>query len=294
MAIGAGAGIFGLATAAVLAVRFKLPMVTGFCWRYHTRHRELYRRVHDGAIGDVRAVYATYNTGPNAYHQRKPEWTDMEYHVRNWFHVLWLSGDHVQEQACHSLDKIAWAMQDVPPLSCVATGGRQVRQEGNCYDHFSATFDYPDDVKGFLMCRQMNGCAADNSDWVFGTKGNALVGWTRHEITGENEWWYEHDESGPPEVGMYQKEHDELFASIRSGEPINDGVWMSHSTLLGIMVRKAAYTGQIVTWDEILNDDERLGPDTYALGPVELAPVAMPGPVSPDAPPVPDETRATR
>lgn len=287
-------GVRQVLAAAEVAKQKQLSLVAGFCWRYHTRHRAIYKRIHEGAIGDVRAVYATYNTGPNGYHTRKPEWSDMEYQIRNWFHILWLSGDHVQEQACHSLDKIAWAMQDVSPLSCVAVGGRQVREQGNCYDHFSATFDYPDDVKGFLMCRQMDGCAADNSDHIWGTKGTAHVGWTQHEITGENEWYYEHDEAGPPEVGMYQREHDELFASIRSGKPINDGIWMSHSTLLGIMVRKAAYTGQVVTWEQIMNDEERLGPDSYALGPVKLAEVAMPGPVSHNAPPVEDQTRATR
>ena len=251
-----------------------LALVSGFCWRYFAPHRELYKRVHEGAIGDVRAIYATYNTSPNGYNPRQAEWSDMEYQIRNWFHYLWLSGDFVQEQACHSLDKIAWALQDATPLSCVAVGGQAVREHGNNYDHFTATFDYPDDVKGFLMCRQMNGCASDNSDQIWGTKGTAHVGWSNQEILGENPWFHDPEEAT---VGMYQAEHNELFASIRAGKPINDGLWMAHSTLLGIMARTAAYTGQIVTWDEIMNSDDRLGPETYVLGPVALRDVARPG-----------------
>lgn len=264
---------------AVRAAKEKqLAVVAGFCWRYHTRHRALYKRLHEGALGDIRTVYATYNAQPNGYNPRKEEWSDMEYQIRNWFHYLWLSGDHVQEQACHSLDKIAWAMQDVTPLSCVAVGGQQVRPHGNNYDHFTATFDYPDEVKGFIMCRQMSGCANDNSDYVWGEKGSARIGWSRHEISGENAWFYDSEEATEPEVGMYQQEHNELFASIRSGNPINDGIWMAHSTLLGIMVRTAAYTGQVVTWDDIMNSEDKLGPETYEFGPeVPLRPVAMPG-----------------
>jgi predicted dehydrogenase len=198
----------------------------------------------------------------------------MEHQIRNWFHFLWLSGDYVQEQACHTLDKIAWAMRDVPPLSVSAVGGRELREHGNNYDHFTATFDYPDEVKAFLMTRQMNGCAYDNNDWVMGEKGVATVkNWEpRHEITGENPWVYEGEGNE-----MYQQEHDELFASIRAGTPINDGIYMAHSTLMGIMVRMSAYTGQVVSWEEALNSEERLGPESYALGPVEVQEPAVPG-----------------
>lgn len=253
----------------------KLSIVAGFCWRYNVRHRELYQRIHDGALGPLRAVYGTYNALPNGYREREADWTDMEYQLRNWFHFLWLSGDHVQEQACHTLDKIAWAMRDVPPLSVTAIGGRQVRTQGNIYDHFCAAFDYPGEVKGFLLSRQMPGCAQDNSDWVWGEKGMAFVnGWEpRHEITGANPWAYEGEGNS-----MYQQEHDELFASIRAGQPINDGVWMTHSTLLGIMVRMSAYTGQVVTWDEALASTERLGPENYELSsPVPVEPIPVPG-----------------
>jgi predicted dehydrogenase len=88
------------------AARLKrLSLVAGFCWRYNVRHRELYRRVHDGAIGDLRCVYSTYNASPLDSHPRQPGWSDMEWQLRNWQTFSWLSGDHIAEQAVHSLDR---------------------------------------------------------------------------------------------------------------------------------------------------------------------------------------------
>jgi predicted dehydrogenase len=271
-----------LASAEIARTR-GLSLVSGFCWRYSTRHRELYRRVLDGALGEVRAVYSTYLTTPNARVPRQPEWSEMEGHLRNWFHVNWLSGDHVVEQACHSLDKMAWAMGDVPPLSVTAVGGRAAKEgpdSGNNYDHFAATFEYPGEVRGFHFCRQIEGCPFDNSDRLLGTRGIALVdGWApRHEITGENAWAYEGDDND-----MYQQELDELCASIRAGSPRNDGTWMAHSTLLAIMARMAAYTGQIVTWEQAMASQEQLGPagwehlTPFEFGDCPLVPPAVPG-----------------
>ncbi len=270
-------GVRSVLATAEAAKAAKLSLVAGFCWRYNVRHRALYQRVQDGALGDLRAIYSTYLASPNRSVARGEGWTEMEWNLRNWYQVLWASGDHVLEQACHSLDKMAWATGDTPPLRVMAVGGRQAKlgpNLGNIYDHFTATFDYPDDVKGFHVCRQMDGCATDNSDWVMGAKGNAYVnGWAdRHEISGENAWAYE-----GPGNDMYQQEHDELFASIRSAKPINDGTWMATSTLLGVMTRMSAYTGDVITWEQALASEEKLAPDVFEFGPNPLRPVAIPG-----------------
>jgi hypothetical protein len=97
---------------------------------------------------------------------------------------------------------------------------------------------------------------------TIGTKGRAMVNCARnvHEIFGQNPWKYEGAQND-----MYQTEHNELFASIRSGKHVNDGEFMAQSTLLAIMGRMAAYTGKRVTWDEAMNSTEKLGPDTYSF-----------------------------
>jgi len=92
--------------------------------------------VHDGAIGDVRAFYSTYNGGPNGTVARTAAMSDMEMQIRNWYHFPWLSGDHIVEQAVHSLDKMAWTFKDEPPKNVVAIGGRSVpgpAERGNGY-----------------------------------------------------------------------------------------------------------------------------------------------------------------
>jgi myo-inositol 2-dehydrogenase / D-chiro-inositol 1-dehydrogenase len=255
----------------------KLALASGFCWRSNYGERELMARIHDGQIGEPMALHNTYNTGPIWVKPRIPGQTDMEYQMRNWYYFTWLSGDHICEQAVHSLDKMAWAVKDVPPLRCVAHGGRQVRtgeEYGHIYDHFSVVYEYASGARGFHFCRQQAGCANDNSDYIIGTKGIARIkAFGPLEIVGENPWRFKGERPD-----MYQIEHDELFASIRKGEPINHGEWMSHSTLISIMGRMAAYTGQIVTWEQALNSEERLGPETFDWHvKVPVPPVAMPG-----------------
>ena len=253
----------------------RLALVSGLCWRYNVRHRALFEKLADGAIGDVQAFYSTYNSTPLPYYERDPGWSDMEYQVRNWKSYQWLCGDHITEQAIHSLDKQAWAFGDEPPLSVTAVGGQQARTSGNIFDHFSATFEYANGAKAFHMCRQMDGCSTDNSDYVYGSQGNAVIqGWTPlHQITGKVDWTYEGEGNE-----MYQAEHDALFASIRKGEPINDGVYMSRSTMLAVMARMAAYTGQTLTWEQALASEERFGLEHYSMDAVvALREVPVPG-----------------
>ena len=112
-----------------------LAIVSGLCYRYDPPKRELIQRVHDGAIGDILAMHVSYNTGTLWYRGREPEWSEMEYQLRNWLYFTWLSGDFNVEQHVHSLDKAAWAMQDEPPLRATGLGGRQVRIEEQVGQH---------------------------------------------------------------------------------------------------------------------------------------------------------------
>ena len=260
-----------------LARQKKLVLVSGLCWRYNVRHRELFQRIHDGAIGEVRAFYSTYNGSPNATVARKDSMSDMEMQIRNWYHFPWLSGDHVVEQAVHSLDKMAWTFKDEPPKNVVAIGGRSVpgpAERGNGFDHFGATFDYGNGVKAFHMARQWAACATENHDYFYGAKGRAVIkGWDPlHQIEGDNPWTYEGEGND-----MYQQELDEMMACVREKKERNDGTYMCRSTMLGIMVRMAAYTGRVITWDEALASKERLGPTSYSLGAVPVAGFAVPG-----------------
>jgi predicted dehydrogenase len=250
-----------------------LSIVSGLCYRYDLPKRELINRVHDGAIGDILAMQVSYNTGTLWHKGRNPAWSEMEYQLRNWLYFTWLSGDFNVEQHVHSLDKAAWAMHDEPPVKATGLGGRQVRVEeqwGNVYDHFSVVYEYASGAKLFAQCRQMAGCSVDVSDHLMGSKGSAEM--MRGVIEGPQAWRYQ-----GPKPNMYEVEHQELFAGIRSGRPLNNGVYMARSTMLAIMGRMAAYSGQTLTWDQCLNSTEDLTPAKYDFGAVPVAPVAKPG-----------------
>ena len=269
-----GPGVRRCLAAAEAAKKKNLSLVSGLCWRYDLGKRETIARIHDGAIGKVLAMQVDYNTGSLWMHQRKPEWSDMEWQVRNWLYFTWLSGDFNVEQHVHSLDKAAWVMKDEAPVKCLGLGGRQVRtgpEYGHIFDHHAVIYEYKDGERLYAFCRQQAGCHIDVSDTIIGTKGRATL-LPSDTIAGETEWKFRGAKGN-----MYQREHDELFASIRSGKPINNGDYMTKSTLLAIMGRMATYTGQVVTWDQALNSKEDLTPKSYDWSQLDVPPVAMPG-----------------
>lgn len=271
-------GYHRVMNAVELAGQKNLNIVSGFCWRYHDPKIAFFNRVLNGELGDVTSIYTTYNTGELWSFDRKPEWSDAEYKLRNWLYYTWISGDHLVEQAIHSVDFMMWAMNDEIPASAMGTGGRQVRTEekfGNIFDHFAITYEYENGVKGFHFCRQQANCENSYKAEVFGTKGRGWADVTRgeHIIEGENAWAYEGEEND-----MYQAEHDALFAAIRSGRTINQGRELANSTMAGIMGRMAAYSGRRVTWEQAINSEQRLSHDISNWNHLpETGKVAMPG-----------------
>lgn len=251
-----------------------LAVVSGLCWRYDLKVREVIQRIQDGAIGDIVSIQENYLTGTLWHRGRQPEWSEMEYQIRNWLYFTWLSGDHIAEQHIHSLDKALWLNNDAVPLKCVGMGGRQVRTEekwGNIYDHFACCFEWDNGVKAFTFTRQMAGCANDTDDYVQGSRGKAQI--LRGTIDSDGENWRYRGRT----PSMYVLEHEALYKSIREGNPINDGTYMTHSTLMAIMGREACYTGREITREQLMADETVLGPSSYEFGDVDPGLIAMPG-----------------
>jgi predicted dehydrogenase len=256
-----------------------LSIVSGLCIRFHNGFREAIRRVHDGAIGEPVSVFANDYRGGLWVKPRQPGWSDMTYQMRNWYYFTWLCGDFNVEQHVHFLDVAAWVMKDRYPAKAIGMGGRAVRtgpEFGHIYDHFSVVYEYPGGARLVSSCRQQQGCKGDMSCHVLGGKGRAVLA--------ERDGGLFIKSDGPdwvfpgPTNDIFQTEHDELFASIRSGKPINNGDYMAKSTLLAIMGRMAAYTGQEVTWEKALNSKEDLSPPAYDWdAKLPDPPVAVPG-----------------
>ncbi len=256
-----------------LAKKKGISVVSGLCWRYDHGVRETIKRLLDGAVGQIVAIQENYNTGTLWHRGHKPEWSEMEYQMRNWMYFTWLSGDHITEQHIHSLDKASWLMGDKPPVRATGLGGRQVRtgeQWGNIFDHHAVVYEYANGVKVFSYTRQQAGATSDVEDYVLGSKGSAKV--LKNEIQGEKKWRFR-----GAKPNMYDVEHKELFASIRAGKPIFNGDYMATSSMLAIMGRMVTYTGKTLTWDQCINSKLDLSPAKYEWADLEMRPVAMPG-----------------
>lgn len=285
------AGVRKVMEAVELAKTNRTSIVSGLCWRYHHGKRAVFDQINEGLIGDIVSMQCSYMTG-GVWAPRKTREqcsSEMEYQVRNWYYYTWLSGDFNVEQHIHSLDKMMWAMKDVPPTTISASGGRQVRtgeQFGNIYDHFNVVYEWENTVeredgkkdqrpgvKAFARCRHWKKCESDVSDFIVGTKGRADVMKHRiYDLEGNEIWKFE-GEGGD----MYQIEHDELFAGIRGDNPINNGDYMCKSTMMAIAGRMAAYTGQKLTWEDCMNSQLDLTPKAYDWGDIPVPEVAVPG-----------------
>lgn len=266
-------GLHSIEQSCELARQKGLSVVSGLCYRYAPAVQATIDMIRNGAIGKVIALETVYHSFTLWHRGDNPEWSPMERQVRNWYYYTWLSGDHIVEQAVHGIDAATEVLGDIQPLRAVGIGGRQQRTDakfGNIFDHHSVSYEFPERVKLFFSCRQQVDTATNSDVLVLGTKGQALL--LSNKISGETNWTYK-----GPKPSMFVAEQEAFLKSIRDGNPINNGHYMCNSTLIGIMGRMCTYTGLDLTWDQVSNSTERLGPEKYEWGPIADVPPAIPG-----------------
>lgn len=260
-----------------LAKQKDLSIVAGTQYRRQPSYVEAMKRIHDGMIGEIVAAQEYYLTGPIWLRQRKPGMSDMEWQNRNWYYFTWLSGDHIVEQFVHNLDAINWALQAVP-VKALGMGGRIVRVDpsyGHIYDHFSIEYEYPNGIRVEAKCRQMEGTTNRVTNRIIGTEGIADVHTDNSIIrshSGRELFRFPERGNNP-----YVQEHTDLIVSIREGKPINEAKEVAESTMTGILGRESAYTGLELTWDEVMNSDLNLMPESFTFGELPFPPVPQPG-----------------
>lgn len=274
-----GPGVRSVLESARKAREKNLSLMSGFCWRYQDQVSETFAHLASGGIGQVHTIQSTYNTtGWIQPRARQDGWDDTTFQLRNWHYFVPISGDHIVEQAVHAIDWIGWAKGDVPPVRCWGVGSRATRPElaetGNVYDNFSVVYEYADGSRGYHTCRHWPNTASDNSAYILGSEGACTMKpWSgEHVVEGARPW-----RGTAKSNDMYQREHDVLFAAIRSGKRVDDGVAMAHSTLMSIMARMAAYTGAVVTWEQAMQIAQDLNPRPWAFGPRDTPDLAIPG-----------------
>ncbi len=262
-------GIRTIIASAKVAESKGLTVITGNQRRHRRDYWEAYVQVRNGIIGDVVSTAAHWDQGAWWNKYKRPEWSDMEYCIRNWFNILWLSGDHILDQAIHNIDITTWFMGE-RPIEARGYGGRARRLTGDIFDFFSVDYYYESEKRMFATARQMDGCAGRVHERIYGTKGIAYLN-DRNDIVIrdlEGNVLWEYDYEAKPVKNPYVQEHIHLVESIRLGLKINQAEELAYSTQIAIQGREAAYTGKAITWDEIMASDLKFGPETYALGPL--------------------------
>jgi len=238
-------------------------------------NREIIKKIHDGEIGKIKALYTEFLIGELWSVDREPGWSDMEYQLRNWLYYNYLGGDMIVEQYVHVLDAMNWIIGSHPEKA-IALGGRQVRinpKFGDIYDHMSVKYEYPDGVLGFCMDRQINGCTNRVQDTVIGCDGKATLGYLTSIIKDNGDQWRFRGEK----PNSYQLEHEEIIQSIREGNPINEARQVAESTLTAILGREAAYSGREITWDDLMKSEQDFSLSKYEFSDMPVPPVPMPG-----------------
>ena len=268
------AGVRIVMKAAEEAKAKNLGIVAGTQRRHQASYLAAIAKIKEGAIGRVVSAQCYWNQGGLWMNKRQPEWSDMEWQLRNWLYFAWLSGDHIVEQHVHNLDVMNWAL-GATPLKVRGMGGRQVRTSpdyGHIFDHFAIEYEYPDGVVATSQCRQIEGCDSRVEEVIVGTKGRLFMSPGRARIEGETPWKFTGEDPNP-----YEQEHRDLVASIASGTPLNEGQRIAESTLTAVMARMAAYTGKTVTWEKAMQSTLDLSPAKYELGSMPIPEVAVPG-----------------
>jgi myo-inositol 2-dehydrogenase / D-chiro-inositol 1-dehydrogenase len=251
-----GPGCRVMYEAAELAKQKGLKVAAGTQRRHQAGYIDTIKRLKDGAIGDIVTLRAYWVNGGPIWHRGEQGASDLERQIHNWYHYIWLSGDHICEQHVHNLDVCNWIMND-HPVKCWGMGARQQLgdKSGEIWDNFAVEYEYGNGARLFSYCGQVKRDWSSVNEFVHGTKGSAQP----HGIIQpkEGQTWRFRDKATDP----YVQEHIDLIKAILNDQELNEAKQVTDSTLTAIMGREAAYSGAGVAWEDILNSKFAYGPE---------------------------------
>ena len=250
-----------------------LCVITG-TQRHHQRsYVESYKKIMEGAIGEITGGVVYWNQSMLWYRDRQKEWNDCEYMIKDWVNWKWLSGDHIVEQHVHNIDVFTW-FSGLKPVKAVGFGSRQRRITGDQYDNFSIDFTMENGIHLHSMCRQIDGCATNVSEFIQGTKGS----WNSATMeikdnAGNVVWKYdgEAEKANTKQQNPYVLEHVNWINLIRSGKSIDQASETAVANMAAIMGRESAYTGAETTWDAMTASPIDYTPKDLNLGKMDMS-----------------------
>jgi len=275
-----------------------LKVGVGLMCRHCEARGELFDRIKSGEIGDITLLRAYRMAGPTGSAAAGPKPDDMSevlYQIRNFHGFLWASGGAVSDFLIHNIDECCW-MKDAWPVQAKASGGRHYRgsKVDQNFDTYSIEYTFADGTSLMVEGRTIPGCYNEFASYAHGTKGSAVISTAAHSPAkcriykdqridqGKPAWAFPQPEPNP-----YQVEWEDLITAIREDRPYNEVERGVIASLVTSMGRMAAHTGQLITYDQILNCDHEFAPEVDQLtvdGPAPLLtlsdgryPVPMPG-----------------
>ncbi len=250
------------------------------------------QRIHDGAIGDVHTLRIYRVHGPVHCPPRPPETNEVAFQLQHPNSFTWVSSGFFVDWHCHNIDVACWVKQ-AWPISAQGMGGRCYREAGNQFDHYTVEYTFADGAKLFCFSRHMAGCWSIYSDFAHGSKGSAVLMddlsepnpriYTSQEMSPENVAW----EFGKPDPNPYQAEWRVLLDAIRNDKPHNEARRAAEADVVALMGRAATHTGQMISWEQVLQSEFQFLPDVDKLtldtpapiheGPDGIYPCPQPG-----------------
>lgn len=260
-----------------------LCVITG-TQRHHQRsYIASYQQIMNGAIGEITGGTVYWNQSMLWYRERQAGWSDCEWMIRDWVNWKWLSGDHIVEQHVHNIDVFTW-FSGLKPVKAVGFGSRQRRITGDQYDNFSIDFTMENGIHLHSMCRQIDGCANNVSEFIQGTKGS----WNStdmeiKDLAGNVIWKYdvEAEKASFKQNDPYTLEHVNWINTIRAGKSIDQASETAVSNMAAIMGRESAYTGEETTWEDMTAAALDYTPADLNLGKMDMKPFVVPVPGKP-------------
>ena len=263
-----------------------LKVGVGLMVRHCKARQELHQRIQSGEIGDLVLLRAYRLGGRSAVAAPKPaNMSDLLYQVQKFHSFLWSGGGLFSDYNIHQIDECCW-MKEAWPEKAHATGGRHYRGESvdQNFDVYSVEYTYPDGTKLTFNGRHQTGCHDEFASYAHGTKGIGIIStaahspgrcrtFKGHNITRANMLWA----YPQPETSPYQLEWDDLVSAIRENKPYNEVKRGAIASLVTSMGRMAAHTGQVITYDDMLNCEHEFAPG------LDKVTDNSPAPMQPDA-----------
>ena len=262
-----------------------LKVGVGLMCRHCRIRQELFTRIQDGQIGDIVALRCYRMHGPvgSAFSNKKPDNMNSEllWQISRFHSFLWASGGCFSDFYIHNIDESCW-MKNAWPVEAQASGGRSNRGEAvdQNFDNYNVEYTFADGSKLFHYGRTMGGCHDQFASYAHGSKGLAVISSESHApaksriYKGQKQdnanvlWRAPKDEPDP-----YQLEWEDLIDAIRNDKPYNEVKRGVEASLVASMGRMAAHTGQIITWDEIMNSTHEFAPGLDQLTMDSVAPI---------------------